>query len=339
MNTPSITLDQALDQDCRFKYRIPRESIKGMRKLTPITVTSAASTTPALASGTQSSANILPKGEFDAVNQLRLHLSCALQTSLDSQKILSIFATHTQALFGICGVAYTAADPLLNARIGETALHHCNYNLSTASDNIGELCLYSRKRFSDTDLMLMEVAASCTVYPLSNALQYHNALVKAHRDPLTSLGNRLAMNAAIRREASRANRHNSPLSILMIDIDHFKSINDTYGHAAGDRVIACVAEVLKNTSREADNAFRYGGEEFVVLLDGTDSTGAHIAAERIRQTVAKIQPDNLNLHNKITVSVGCATMKENESIATLTERADSAMYLAKSGGRNCVRAA
>lgn len=307
-----------------------------MRKLTPIKVTS-----PALvnSSASEPAANILAKGEFDAVNQLRLHLSCALQTSLDSQKILSVFAVHTQALFGICGVAFTAADPQLNARIGETALHHCNYNLSTANENIGELCLYSRKRLSASDLMLIEVAASCTVYPLSNATQYHNALVKAHRDPLTSLGNRLAMNAAIRREASRANRHNSPLSILMIDIDHFKSINDTHGHAAGDRVIASVAEVLKNTSREADNAFRYGGEEFVVLLDGTDSAGAHVAAERIRQSVAKIQPDNLNLHNKVTVSVGCATMHENESIAALTERADSAMYLAKSGGRNCVRAA
>ena len=290
-----------------------------MRKLTPKPITS----TPVLAADI----NPLAKGELDAINQLRLHLSYALQTSLDTHEILSTFAAHCQALFNICGLAFTASDPELNTRIGETAIHHFNYNLSTnqndsahnksSHNNIGELCLYSRQRLSDSDIMLIEIAASCAVYPLNNALQYHNAVVKAHRDPLTALGNRLAMNAAIRREVSRAHRHHSPLSILMIDIDHFKSINDNHGHAVGDRVIARVADVLKNTAREADNAFRYGGEEFIVLLDGTDSEGAHVAAERIRETVAKIQPDNLSLHHKVTVSVGCATMRENESISEL----------------------
>lgn len=307
-----------------------------MRKLTPLPVSAA----PAKSTSLNAPSLNSPKdSEMDAINQLRLHLSMALQTSLVSQEILNTFANHCQALFGICGIAFTASDPGLNTRIGETAIHHCSFNLATTNENVGELCLYSRKRLSDTDLMLIEVAASCTVYPLNNALQYHNAIVKAHRDPLTSLGNRLAMNAAVRREVSRANRHDSPLSILMIDIDHFKSINDNHGHAAGDKVIASVAEVLKNTAREADNAFRYGGEEFVVLLDGTDAEGAAVAAERIRSSVAKIQPDNLQLHNAVTVSVGCATMHKDESVNDLTERADSAMYLAKSGGRNCVRAA
>ncbi len=307
--------------------------MKSMAKLTPKSIT------PRTAAPANPPGNPLQKGELDAISQLRLHLSLALQTSLDTQEILKTFATHCDALFGVCGLAFTAADPELNTRIGDTAIHHFNYSLSTAHTDIGELCLYSRKRLSDSEIMLLEIAASCTVYPLQNALQYHSAVVKAHRDPLTALGNRLAMNAAIRREVSRANRHHTPLSILMIDIDHFKSINDNFGHAVGDRVIARVADVLKNTAREADNAFRYGGEEFIVLLDGTDSEGAHVAAERIRETVARIQPENLSLHQQITVSVGCATLRENESISELTERADSAMYLAKSGGRNCVRAA
>ena len=186
-----------------------------MAKLTPKSIT------PRTAAPANPPGNPLQKGELDAISQLRLHLSLALQTSLDTQEILKTFATHCDALFGVCGLAFTAADPELNTRIGDTAIHHFNYSLSTAHTDIGELCLYSRKRLSDSEIMLLEIAASCTVYPLQNALQYHSAVVKAHRDPLTALGNRLAMNAAIRREVSRANRHHTPLSILMIDIDLF----------------------------------------------------------------------------------------------------------------------
>ena len=125
----------------------------------------------------------------------------------------------------------------------------------------------------------------------------------------------------------------------MIDIDHFKAINDQYGHAIGDRVIASVAEVLRSTAREADNAFRYGGEEFLILLDGTDEAGAKIAAERLRKKISQLTIPALNSQQHITVSVGCATIKTGETLKALTERADSALYLAKSGGRNCVRAA
>ncbi len=281
----------------------------------------------------------LPSGELSLIDHLRLQLTLALQTSLNIEELLAIFSKQVKRLFGISGVAFSTAEPELSARTGETALHHLSYRLCTADEKIGDLSLYSRHRLSEDDLLQIEVAVSCMVYPLNNASKHHNAIIKAHRDPLTSLGNRRAMNAAIRREISRASRHHSPMSILMVDIDNFKPINDNYGHAVGDKVIACVADVLKNTAREADNAFRYGGEEFVVLLDDTDSVGAHIVAERIRQRIASLQPQNFGIKHPITVSVGCATMLENETICELTERADNAMYLAKSGGKNCVCAA
>ena len=154
------------------------ETITGMRKLTPNPVSS--KSISAIASAPQAGA----ADEVDAISQLRLHLSFALQTSLETQEILTTFATHCQALFNICGLAFTASDPELNTRIGETAIHHFNYTLSTANNDIGELCLYSRNRLNESEIMLMEIAASCTVYPLQNAKRYHNAVANAHRQEI-----------------------------------------------------------------------------------------------------------------------------------------------------------
>lgn len=278
-------------------------------------------------------------GGVEAIDRLRFQLLIALQTHIELDALIGSFAHHMKALFGISGVNFVAVDPDIRVTTGETALHHCAYNLSTEDSTLGGLSLYSRKRLTETNLMLIEIATSTLVYPLRNALLYRDSQVKAHRDPLTSLGNRLAMNAALKREVSRARRHSSELSVLMIDIDHFKRINDKFGHATGDRVLADVANVLRNTAREADNAFRFGGEEFLILLDGTNHAGAKIAAERLRQQVADQQPDVGRLLHRITVSVGCATLRENETSIELTERADAALYQAKASGRNCIHAA
>ncbi len=278
-------------------------------------------------------------GGVEAIDRLRFQLLIALQTHIELDALIGSFAHHMKALFGISGVNFVAVDPDIRVTTGETALHHCAYNLSTEDSTLGGLSLYSRKRLTETNLMLIEIATSTLVYPLRNALLYRDSQVKAHRDPLTSLGNRLAMNAALKREVSRARRHSSELSVLMIDIDHFKRINDKFGHATGDRVLADVANVLRNTAREADNAFRFGGEEFLILLDGTNHAGAKIAAERLRQQVADQQPDVGRLLHRITVSVGCATLRENETSIALTERADAALYQAKASGRNCIHAA
>ena len=278
-------------------------------------------------------------GGVEAIDQLRLQLGSLLQTTLELDQLVSNFAQHMQTLFEISGVCFVAKDPEVRTQCGETVIHHCCYQLRTDSADIGEISLYSRKRMSETNLMLIEIATSTLVYPLRNALLYREALVTAHRDPLTTLGNRLAMNAALKREVSRAVRHETPLSVLMIDIDHFKSINDQYGHATGDEVLAEVAKVLRSAAREADNAFRYGGEEFLLLLDGTDAAGAQVAAERLRQQVAKQQPDIGSLLHTITVSVGCASLEPGDTPNRLITRADSALYQAKNGGRNCVRAA
>lgn len=123
------------------------------------------------------------------------------------------------------------------------------------------------------------------------------------------------------------------MSILMIDIDHFKTFNDKYGHAFGDDVLVAVSHAIANTIRRSDLMFRFGGEEFVVLASHTGEDGAMLLAERIRENIAGLQSVR-GRQTRLTVSVGAARLQENEQGAGLFERADKALYAAKNNGRN-----
>jgi len=161
----------------------------------------------------------------------------------------------------------------------------------------------------------------------------------AMTDGLTGIANRHAYNELVTKEIERYKRNNSPFTFLVFDIDRFKSINDNYGHEAGDNVIADVANILKSHIRDIDFIARYGGEEFVILLPSTNINAAEIVANKLR---GLIENNKFNFNNKqiaITLSVGFAEIKTNETKKELFERADAALYEAKNSGRNkCVKA-
>ncbi len=160
---------------------------------------------------------------------------------------------------------------------------------------------------------------------------------QAVTDPLTELFNRRFYEDALSREASRALRLNQPFTLISLDLDHLKRINDTHGHAAGDKAISAIAKAISENARSVDIASRIGGEEFSVILPGIDAAGGMIAAERLRQSIESSQVDEVG---KITASIGVATFIEHTlDIDELIEIADRAMYLAKKSGRNQVKLA
>ena len=163
--------------------------------------------------------------------------------------------------------------------------------------------------------------------------QYDELKFIAMHDKLTSLYNRhYLMDAAIRKISS-ATRKNEPLTIVMSDIDHFKMVNDTYGHLVGDGVLKDVASVLNSTNRAEDFVARYGGEEFVTIFENCDAQNAAIKAQQMREEI-----ENLNSQGiKITSSFGVAQLSaKHENFDMLLKDADDALYLAKSSGRNKV---
>ena len=160
----------------------------------------------------------------------------------------------------------------------------------------------------------------------------------ANHDPLTGLRNRLQLAERVENEILRSRRRGYQLSLLMIDVDHFKSVNDRYGHVVGDRALCALAEVLKRTVRSIDTAFRFGGEEFVVMLPEESLEQALQVAERIRQLVTT---QTIELEDQsslgLTVSIGVAVFpQDGEDYDSLIREADRRLFTAKQGGRDCV---
>lgn len=161
----------------------------------------------------------------------------------------------------------------------------------------------------------------------------------ATRDSLTHIFNRRTFNDLARRELARAERYNHDTSLVMLDIDHFKLVNDTYGHPVGDEALIHLVQIIKKSVRMQDLYGRYGGEEFTILLAETPSAEAFEIAERLRE---KIENSSLHIQNnviKMTVSIGIATARgeDKPTLEDLISGADAAMYAAKKAGRNCTR--
>jgi diguanylate cyclase (GGDEF)-like protein len=154
-------------------------------------------------------------------------------------------------------------------------------------------------------------------------------------DRLTGLNNRGYWEECLQHEYARHRRYQSMAALVMFDIDHFKAVNDTYGHPAGDKVIQAVAEVVREQVRDTDYSGRYGGEEFVVLLPDIDSAGAMLFAERLRQRIEALLVTYENHSIPFTISLGVADLSHPTSeYQQLIERADQALYVSKQGGRN-----
>ena len=217
----------------------------------------------------------------------------------------------------------------MQAGVGSDELHHAAITLSSASAEAGErlaameqLFGASVKRITDLRKRLAQAEADAT------------------RDSLTGLANRRLFDSSLQRSALRAGTERSPLSLLLIDIDHFKKFNDTYGHAVGDHVLRLFAMVLRESIKGRDTAARYGGEEFAIILPGASIAGAVSVAEQIRKVLEQRPLMNRTTGKRlgvVTCSVGVAQYRPGEPVGDLVERADQAVYRAKREGRNCVR--
>ncbi|UZE25348.1 GGDEF domain-containing protein [Pseudomonas sp. B21-056] len=268
------------------------------------------------------------------LSQLRQQLGQQLQTSLEPQRILGLFFREVQRLVPLDALAYQHKPSDLRLEFGQRGHHLLSYSLSHEGEQLGELVFRRNQRFNDAEQSDLESVMSTLLFPLRNALLYRAATQSALRDPLTGTGNRIAMDQVMEREIDMARRHMQPLSLLMLDIDHFKRINDTYGHGAGDEVLKTVAESVKEQLRNVDMVFRFGGEEFLILLSNTSREAAATIGERLRYAAQLQDYFAAGVRIELTVSLGCATLLPGESMESLLRRVDSALYVAKREGRN-----
>lgn len=201
-----------------------------------------------------------------------------------------------------------------------------------------------QKPFSRGDLTLVRALAAPAALGLSTARLASKAKDLAHAaavDPLTSLFNRRYFETRIDEEIQRARRYGLDLALLVIDADNFKALNDALGHLIGDRVLRAMSDTLRRSVRAFDVCTRFGGEEFAILMPGSNAAAALQSAERIRQRIEHYRFDPLLIppERHPTISVGVAVLTNDSSGQDLIARADRALYAAKAAGKNCVRLA
>jgi diguanylate cyclase (GGDEF)-like protein len=277
--------------------------------------------------------------------------------------VLGSVAATGEARRGICGLGgsvldepacqtFVAVPICAPATVDATAPGEPPSSASPAT--LGVLALYDRlgsDEFDDTDLMTLRTFAGQAGVAVHNVRMHEEAQRLSLTDPLTGLWNYRYLRESLRREVERASRFGRMLTVLVLDLDHFKEVNDTHGHAAGDAVLVEFARRLRVGLREVDLAFRQGGEEFVVLLPETDAYGGAIVAERlgaaIRDTPVPIGRHHFDaavptpvVHVPISVSVGVAVYPEHGATAQeVLDAADAALYAAKDAGRDTYRLA
>ena len=204
-----------------------------------------------------------------------------------------------------------------------------------AKQEFGWFCVFTaREELASAEMDFLGLFAKQIEMAITIADLFQAVREQAVTDALTGLYNRRYFEEALEKEVQRAKRQKQPFSIIGIDLDYLKKINDTYGHTFGDLAIKTIADVLKSNARSVDVPARIGGEEFNVLLPGINSEGAMIAAERIRKSIESVEIDTIG---HITGSLGVATYFEHsEDVEELLELTDQAMYTSKRNGRNRV---
>ena len=230
----------------------------------------------------------------------------------------------------ICGLLYSIRSP---------AVHLAFCALCTVLNAIAG---YYELNYIDFDnVVFNRIIATVVLYSVSFLL-YRNSMSEsvlkrlATTDPLTGAFNRRHFMELMLREQRRAERYDAVYSVLMIDIDHFKRVNDTYGHQVGDQAIQAMSAACQKALRPTDLLARYGGEEFIITLTHTDQPGAAKVAERLREAVSEIELQTEQGILKFTISIGVSTFFKRSLLEEIIGRADQALYQAKTSGRNRV---
>ena len=277
------------------------------------------------------------KGAIQQQDEIRgLQLGEKLFKVLDVKALIDLFFVEVQAYIPHDSIGYSNNQLGITLSLGKTSRHRMEYDLVLAGQVLGEIIITRARLFASKEVALMEDLMCSLVYPLRNASMYQLAMLSAFQDPLTGINNRASLEKSLPREINLAQRHDMPLTLLVVDVDYFKNINDTHGHQIGDAVLREITGVFAESVRTTDLVFRYGGDEFVIALSNTDSEAAREVAERIREGIEKCQFSVGNVRLVISASVGMTELNGRDTLESAFRRADEALLLAKREGRNRV---
>jgi len=266
-------------------------------------------------------------------------LTRRLSTTLSLETQLGILAEELQEVIPFDALNYrhqiAHRDFVYATGIGGS--HRCEYRLNLEGVCYGTLTLNRRQKFSDDELQGIEMVISAAICPIRNACQFIAIEQAALTDALTSIPNKRALDEQLQRASLLAERHAHEYSLILCDLDHFKAVNDQHGHVVGDHLLRLTAGTLETAIRNSDSVYRFGGEEFAILLPHTGVQEARDVADRVRNAVASLRVDCGGTELSVTISCGVASHMPAENANQWIARADEALYRAKDQGRNCTQ--
>ena len=256
----------------------------------------------------------------------------------DVNHLLDVFISDIRKVVPCDGILYSEDTLGLYYVDGEKSRHQCNYKISLGKQELGNICFSREEEYQESERVMIENKLAGLVRPLRNAIQYEQAVRFALRDELTGVRNGIAYYDNIAIEIERARRYKDAFSLLLINLDNFSDINQTYGQDAGNAVLVEVAKRLEKYARKSDIIFRKGGDEFLVFLPNTGNSAARVVAERIKSSVLSGPCDVESIDILFTFSIGVVSVLPGDSAFTLIDRADNALFHAKILGKNRIQA-
>ncbi|AXV64816.1 MULTISPECIES: GGDEF domain-containing protein [Pseudoalteromonas] len=258
-----------------------------------------------------------------------------LQTTLSIEGILTIFAEHAKQLINLSGLQFQSALGVSESVDSDTTHTPYSFDLDLESERLGQLIYFSQFPMGQAIETKLQQLHAALVYPLRNAIMYTRVLRLATKDALTGLNNRSQFNDSLAQRLERCRRQHRPFSLMLLDLDNFKQVNDNFGHKIGDDVLQEFANVLRNCVRGTDSIFRFGGDEFALLIDDPEFTTNKVIADRVMRLVSQ---SSLMAQYAVTSSIGFTLANNQDCENEVFARADKGLYRAKAAGRNCAKA-
>ena len=258
-----------------------------------------------------------------------------LQTTLDIKEMLNLFSHEISNTVPHSGIHYSHLESLTNINVGRKTKQKCTFQLLVEKQQLGEITFTSGKPFTQKQSAQLEFLLASLVYPLRNALQYLSSYQASITDALTGKNNRFILGTCLQHEIASYRRYKTPCTMLIVDIDTLKEINEVNGRKGGDKTIKATASIISECLRETDTLIRYAGDEFIIILSNTSLSGAHHIAEHLREVVENTQLISNAKTINFTVSVGGASIKLSDNGNSLLAKSYEALRQSKRDGRNC----
>lgn len=275
-----------------------------------------------------------PNSEFNAftlfqdngLQQRHLTLLKQLQTSLDLKRIIDIFAIEVAKYVDFSGLYFKHSAITATARGSRQAKAERQFELKINGKFLGILTYAVNTPISISNYKILTELHELLINPVNNAIEYHLAMQLAMQDGLTGLSNRRSFDEQLKRTMAQATRRHTLVGLILCDLNKFKAINDTYGHAAGDDVLNHFANALRDSVRNSDSIFRFGGDEFALIVEDASNNSLLMIEERIYSAVAN---DALLAKYNVTTSLGYTFMNRADDPLSFFKRADNALYAQK----------